>query len=120
MKYNKLVRDRIPNILDAKGKSYSVRQCDEGEKLEYLKRKLIEEGLNYPEDSAGRLMQRKFIAVDNSWNVGNAIDYLRNETENLPEDFYDVYLVDKADIMVKRIIIMPYMNTILILINGQI
>ncbi len=60
-------------------------------------RKLIEEGLNYPEDSAGRLMQRKFIAVDNSWNVGNAIDYLRNETENLPEDFYDVYLVDKAD-----------------------
>ena len=60
-------------------------------------RKLIEEGLNYPEDSAGRLMQRKFIAVDNSWNVGNAIDYLRNETENLPEDFYDVYLVDKVD-----------------------
>ena len=60
-------------------------------------RKLIEEGLNYPEDSAGRLMQRKFIAVDNSWNVGNAIDYLRNETENLPEDFYDVYLVDKKD-----------------------
>ena len=55
-------------------------------------RKLIEEGLNYPEDSAGRLMQRKFVAVDNSWNVGNAIDYLRNETENLPEDFYDVYL----------------------------
>ncbi len=60
-------------------------------------RKLIEEGLNYPEDSAGRLMQRKYVAVDNSWNVGNAIDYLRKETENLPEDFYDVYLVDKAD-----------------------
>ena len=31
-------------------------------------------------------MQRKFVAVDNSWNVGNAIDYLRNETENLPDD----------------------------------
>ena len=60
-------------------------------------RKLIEEGLNYPEDSAGRLMQRKFVAVNNSWNVGNAIDYLRNETENLPEDFYDVYLVDKVN-----------------------
>ena len=60
-------------------------------------RKLIEEGLNYPEDSAGRLMQRKFVAVDDSWNVGNAIDYLRNETENLPEDFYDVYLIDRAD-----------------------
>lgn len=43
MKYNKLVRDRIPYILDAKGKEYSVRQCTECEKLEYLKRKLIEE-----------------------------------------------------------------------------
>ena len=62
--------------------------------LPISERKLIEEGLNYPEDSAGRLMQRKFVAVDQSWNVGNAIDYLRNKTENLPQDFYDVYLVD--------------------------
>ena len=62
--------------------------------LPVSERKLIEEGLNYPEDSAGRLMQRKFVAVDQSWNVGNAIDYLRNKTENLPQDFYDVYLVN--------------------------
>ena len=34
-------------------------------------RKLIEEGLNYPVDSAGRLMQRKFVAVNQSWNVGS-------------------------------------------------
>jgi magnesium transporter len=60
-------------------------------------RKLIEEGLTYPEDSAGRLMQRKFVAVDNLWNVGDTIDYLRSETENLPDDFYDVYLVDKKN-----------------------
>ncbi len=80
-----------------------VEDLEESDQETFLKsipdseRKLIEEGLNYPEDSAGRLMQRKFVAVDNSWNVGNAIDYLRNETENLPEDFYDVYLVDKVD-----------------------
>ena len=63
--------------------------------LPVSERKLIEEALNYPEDSAGRLMQRTFVAVDQSWNVGNAIDYLRNKTEDLPQDFYDVYLVDK-------------------------
>ena len=27
-------------------------------------RKLIKEGLTYPEDSAGRLMQREFISMD--------------------------------------------------------
>tara|TARA_Y100000590_G_scaffold470348_1_gene664068 strand:+ start:3006 stop:4385 length:1380 start_codon:yes stop_codon:yes gene_type:complete len=64
--------------------------------LPISKRKLIEEGLNYPEDSAGRLMQRNFVAVDEEWNVGNAIDYLRNDTDNLPKDFYDVYLIDKS------------------------
>ena len=64
------------------------------ENLEEKDRSLIEEGLNYPEDSAGRLMQRKFVSLDNSWNVGQAIDYLRGNKKNLPEDFYDIYLID--------------------------
>ena len=65
--------------------------------LPVSERKLIEEGLNYPEDSAGRLMQRTFVAVDQFWKVGDAIDYLRNETDKLPQDFYDVYLVDESN-----------------------
>ena len=65
--------------------------------LPISERKLIEEGLNYPEDSAGRLMQRSFVAVSDLWNVGNAIDYLRNETEKLPQDFYDLYLLDNKN-----------------------
>ena len=64
------------------------------ENLEEEERSLIEEGLNYPEDSAGRLMQRKFVAVNQSWDVGQAIDYLRDNKENLPEDFYDIYLIN--------------------------
>ena len=63
--------------------------------LPFSERKLIEEGLNYPEDSAGRLMQRKFVSINQLWNVGNAIDFLRNQTESLPEDFYDIFLTDK-------------------------
>ncbi len=64
------------------------------ENLEVEERTLIEEGLNYPEDSAGRLMQRKYVSIDQSWNVGQAIDFLRSNKKNLPEDFYDIYLIN--------------------------
>ena len=60
-------------------------------------RKLIKEGLNYPEDSAGRLMQRKFVSINISCNVGEAIDYLRKNTNELPDDFYEIYLVDDGN-----------------------
>ena len=49
--------------------------------------------LQYPEDSAGRRMQTEYIAVPPSWRVGHAIDYMR-ETEDLPERFYELYVVD--------------------------
>ncbi len=65
------------------------------ENLDKEERTLVKEGLNYPEDSAGRLMQRQFVAIDLSWNVGQAIDYLRNNKANLPEDFYDIYLINQ-------------------------
>ncbi len=64
------------------------------ENLDKEERTLVEEGLKYPEDSAGRLMQRQFVAVNQSWNVGQAIDYLRNNKAKLPEDFYDIYLIN--------------------------
>ena len=44
-------------------------------------------------------MQRKFVAVNNNWNVGNTIDFLRKQTDNLPEDFYDIFLVDDNNIV---------------------
>ena len=37
-------------------------------------RAAIEEALSYPEESAGRLMQRELIAVPEHWTVGDAID----------------------------------------------
>src|SRR4051794_35350501 len=40
-------------------------------------RAAIEEALSFPEDSAGRLMQRELIAVPEHWTVGQVIDYLR-------------------------------------------
>jgi magnesium transporter len=53
----------------------------------------IEQGLTYPEDSAGRLMQRELVAVPASWNVGETIDHLRAAAD-LPDDFYDLFVLD--------------------------
>jgi magnesium transporter len=43
-------------------------------------RAAIEEALSYPEESAGRLMQRDLIAVPEHWTVGDVIAYLRATT----------------------------------------
>ncbi len=53
----------------------------------------LAQGLAYPEDSAGRLMQRDLVAVPSFWTVGETIDYLR-EADSLPDDFYDIFVVD--------------------------
>lgn len=55
-------------------------------------RAAVEEALTYPEESAGRLMQRDLIAVPEHWQVGQVIDYLRS-TEELPTDFWEVFVV---------------------------
>ncbi len=61
-------------------------------------RALIEQGLGYPEDSAGRLMQRELVAVPTFWTVGETIDFLRRtadeDPDRLPEDFFDIFVVD--------------------------
>ncbi|MBS0550314.1 MAG: magnesium transporter [Proteobacteria bacterium] len=55
----------------------------------------IETALAYPEDSAGRLMQLSLVKVPDSWAVGQVIDYCREATD-LPEDVYDLFVVDPA------------------------
>ena len=61
--------------------------------LEDADRVAVEQALSYPEFSAGRLMQRETVWAPEHWTVGDAIDYMRNSDE-LPEQFYHVILVD--------------------------
>ncbi len=56
-------------------------------------RAVIETALAYPEESAGRLMQRELIAVPDSMTVGDLIDYLRAE-DHLTTEFWEVFVVD--------------------------
>ena len=61
--------------------------------LEDSDRVAVEQSLTFPEYSAGRLMQREVVMAPEHWNVGEAIDYLRN-SDHLPDQFYHVTLVD--------------------------
>ncbi|MDG1438530.1 MAG: magnesium transporter, partial [Emcibacteraceae bacterium] len=54
---------------------------------------VVEEGLSYPVESAGRLLQRNLVSVPGQWSVGKVIDHFRTE-EDLPDDFYEVFIVD--------------------------
>src|SRR3954467_3027143 len=62
------------------------------QRMEPDDRAAVEEALAYPEESAGRLMQRELIAVPEHWTVGQVIDYLR-KTQELADDFWEVFVV---------------------------
>ena len=56
-------------------------------------RAAIESALSYPEESAGRLMSRDFVAVPEHMTVGDLIDFLRDSHE-LANEFWEVFIVD--------------------------
>jgi len=57
-------------------------------------RAAIESALAYPEETAGRLMSRDFVAVPEHMTVGDLIDYLRGRT-GLGDEFYEVFVVNE-------------------------
>lgn len=63
------------------------------DRLPQEQREELTESLAYPEDSAGRLVEKNLVAVPEFWTVGETIDYLRTN-ENLPESFYQIFVVD--------------------------
>ena len=56
-------------------------------------RAAIEAALSYPEESAGRLMSRDFVAVPEHLTVGHLIDFLR-DGRDLANEFWEVFIVD--------------------------
>jgi magnesium transporter len=75
-----------------------MKEADKAAVLKYLsapERVVLQRSLDAPEGSAGRRMQTEFIAVPPFWTVGKTIDYLR-ETQDLPETFHDILIIDPA------------------------
>lgn len=66
------------------------------EDLAPVDRAELERSLGYDEETAGRLMQTEFVAVPEFWSVGETIDHARALGTDLPEVFYDIYVIDPA------------------------
>jgi len=87
--------------LDSDDAVYILEDLPKEEQAEILdqlsppERVALAKRLDYPEESAGRRMQTEFIAAPPTWTVGQTIDYMR-ETEDLPERFFEIYVVDPA------------------------
>lgn len=85
--------------LDTDDAVYILEDMEEADKQEVLdqltpaERIVLQQGLDYPENSAGRRMQSEILAVPAFWTVGQTIDHLRT-TENLPERFFEVLVAD--------------------------
>ena len=60
------------------------------------------ESLAWPEDSAGRLMQRELVALPAFWTVGQTIDHMR-EARDLPSAFYEIYVIDPRHAPIGRV-----------------
>ncbi|HLI65229.1 MAG TPA: magnesium transporter [Caulobacteraceae bacterium] len=57
----------------------------------------IERALTYADETAGRLMQREVLAAPQFWTVGQTIEHVREASDDLPDLFFDVYVVDPAN-----------------------
>ncbi len=87
---NELDSDEVVEILehmDEDEQNHIIAQLDP--ELKYQ----VQSSLSYPEDSAGRLMTREFVAMPDGWTVKDAKEYLLKNQE-LPEDFYEIFLTD--------------------------
>lgn len=99
--------DELPNSyvakavteLDSDDAAYFIETLEPEDREEVLEqlsvtdRAALQRNLEYPEQTAGRLMQSEFVSVAPFWNVGQVIDYMR-ETDDLPTTFSEIYVVD--------------------------
>ncbi|MGF1502839.1 MAG: magnesium transporter [Paracoccaceae bacterium] len=75
--------------LDDESRDRVVSALDPGDRL------VVAKSLEYPDYSAGRLMNTSFVKAPPFWTVGQMIDEMR-ASDDLPEQFYDVIVVDPA------------------------
>jgi magnesium transporter len=92
---------KVVTELDTDDAAYLLENLEEADRQEILRqlpksdRAALERNLEYPEETAGRIMQADFVAVAPFWTVGQVIDFMR-ETEDLPEAFSEIFVVDPS------------------------
>jgi magnesium transporter len=87
--------------LDTDDAAYVIESLEASDQAEILAqlpssdRAALARNLEYPEETAGRLMQADVVAVAPFWTVGQVIDYMR-DTADLPDTFAEIFVVDPS------------------------
>ena len=91
----------IVSKLDTDDLIFILEDIEEDKRGQYLKllpkksqRELVKKGLKFPEDTAGRIMSTNIVSISGSWTIGKTLKYLRQKKEVLPDDIYEVYILD--------------------------
>ena len=78
-----------------------LEELDQDKRGQYLKllpkksqRELVKKRLKFPENTAGRIMSTNVVSVSASWTIGKTLKFLRQKKELLPDDIYEVYILD--------------------------
>ncbi|MEQ1578266.1 MAG: magnesium transporter [Hyphomicrobium sp.] len=85
--------------LDSDDAAYLLESLEESDKQDVLSqltlgdRAALQRNLDYPPQTAGRLMQSEFVAVAPFWTVGQVIDFMR-VSDDLPDTFQEIFVVD--------------------------
>lgn len=60
--------------------------------LRHDKKQQIIEGFKYPENTAGRILEKNFVALKQHWTAKQAVDFIRQT--NITADFYAAIIID--------------------------
>lgn len=104
--YNKLVRDRIPEIIENSGKKFTTRILDDNEYINELKKKLVEEMEEYQqtetnedalEELADILELMHALAKVHGFNI-DEVEKIRAEKEEKRGGFEEkIFLIEVED-----------------------
>ena len=62
-----------------------------------IDRATLQRSLDYPEYSAGRLMQTTLLTAPPFWTAGQTLDHIHDASDDdLPDSFFEVFVVDPA------------------------
>ncbi len=86
--------------LDNDDATQIIEEMEDGQREEVFgalgheDRAVLEASLKFEDETIGRLMQREFVAAPEFWTVGDTIDHMRETGEDLPDLFFNIYIVD--------------------------
>ncbi len=92
-------------------------------KINKEKRFLILEGLTYPENSVGRVLEKNFIAFQANWTCKEAIEYIRSY--KISQDFHAAIIINSkrkpvGNILISTLLKHPFTTIISDLMNKEV